>query len=221
MLISMNSANFREISMGEIAPGILYRCNHPIYNGKQVNHIIFLVTNAKIKTIINISDSMQSLRSKVSRCPWYEKMLAENNVIALNISMKFDILAKGFINKIGQGIRFLIEHEPPYLIHCEAGIDRTGFLSILLEAFMGAHFDDIVKDYMLSFVENNEYSIKDYKTGSVFVRNLFSEIKRSIDSSNDDLQYLSSKYLTEKTGLGEKELTLIKDRLGNSYRNEA
>ena len=221
MLISMDSANFREISMGGIAPGILYRCNHPIYNGNQVNDIIISVTNAKIKTIINLSDNMLSLQSKASRCPWYEKMLADNNVIALNISMKFDIMAKGFINKIMQGMRFLIEHEPPYLIHCEAGMDRTGFLSILLEAFMGAKFDDIVKDYMLSFVEDYKYSIKDYKTGSVFVRNLFSEIKRSIVSSNDDLQYLSSKYLTEKAGLGEKELMLIKDRLGDSYRHEA
>ncbi|MDR0998655.1 MAG: tyrosine-protein phosphatase [Treponema sp.] len=37
-----------------------------------------------------------------------------------------------------------MEHEPPYLIHCEAGIDRTGFLSMLLEAFIGTKFDEFI-----------------------------------------------------------------------------
>jgi hypothetical protein len=34
---------------------------------------------------------------------------------------------------------------------------------------MGTKFDDIVKDYMLSFVDDREYCLNDYKSGSKFI----------------------------------------------------
>jgi hypothetical protein len=115
--------------------------------------------------------------------------------------MKFDVMDNKFRKKIKEGLLFIINREPPYLLHCEAGIDRTGFLSILLESFMGAKFDDIVKDYMLSFVEDSEYSFEDYKNGSIFITNLFSKIKGDIIKADDDLQFLSTQYLFEKVKL--------------------
>jgi protein tyrosine/serine phosphatase len=74
-----------------------------------------------------------------------------------------------FSEKINEGLLFMIEHEPPYLIHCEVGIDRTGFLSVVLESFMGTKFGDIVKDYMLSFLDDREYCLNDHKNGSNFI----------------------------------------------------
>ena len=207
-----NSSNFREINVGEIAPKVLYRSSHPIWNGKQVNDTILSIKNAKIKTVINLSDSTQSLQGKVLCCPWYKTMLEDSNVIALNINMKFDIMESEFIKKIGQGIRFMIEHDPPYLVHCEAGVDRTGFLSILLESFMKANFDAIVKDYMLSFAYSSEHS-KDYRTGEIYVFNLFSQIKGGLINPGDDPQCLSSKYLMEKVGLNNDELMCLKNKL--------
>ena len=208
-----SSSNFREINMGEIAPGVLYRSNHPIYSGNQVKEIILSVTNAKIKTVINLSDSIQLLKSKVLCCPWYKKMLEGGNVIALNISMRFDIMEKDFIKKIKQGVKFMIEREPPYLIHCEAGMDRTGMLAILLESFMGANFDDMAKDYMLSFVDESEYSKNDYRNGAMYALNLFSQINGALINPGDDLRRLSSKYLIEKIGLDDNELAALKNKL--------
>ena len=61
LMITNNPLNFREIAMGSIAPGILYRSNHPIYDGMPVKEVIQAASDTKIKTVINLSDSFLSL----------------------------------------------------------------------------------------------------------------------------------------------------------------
>jgi protein tyrosine phosphatase len=211
----IKSSNFREINSGKIAPKLLYRSNHPICNGKQVKDIILSANNANIQTIINLSDSIHSVRQKIIYCPWYRKTFEKNNVIALNIRMNFNIMDSQFNKKIKDGLIFIIEHDPPYLIHCEAGIDRTGFLLIVLEAFMETNFDDMVKDYMLSFVDESEYSLNDYKNGSIFIMNIFSKIKGEIVNPDENLQYLSTKYLLEKIKLSFTEVQMLSNKIMN------
>jgi protein tyrosine/serine phosphatase len=189
--------------MGKISPKKLYRSNHPICNGKQDPDIVMVANYAQINTIINLSDNIQSLLQKIMFCPWYKKIYENNNVISLNIGMQFNIMEQRFNVKIKRGLLFMIEHNPPYLIHCEAGIDGTGFFSFLIESFMGVKFDDIVKDYMLSYVESDKFSEDDYKNGSIFIQNMFSKIKGELLNSNDDLLTITSKYLIKKIGLSE------------------
>ena len=78
---------------------------------------------------------------------------------------------------------------------------------------MEAIFDDIVKDYMLSFIDNSEYSMNDYKNGSVFIINLFSKIKGALINPNENLQDLSQKYLLDKVGLNSNEILKLKSKL--------
>jgi protein-tyrosine phosphatase len=47
----------------------------------------------------------------------------------------------------------------PILIHCQAGKDRTGVLSALLQMIAGAGRDEIIKDYLAS----NDYLIPHFK----------------------------------------------------------
>jgi hypothetical protein len=209
----INSSNFREIRMGKIAPKTLYRSSHPVCNGAQVPDIILAANYAKINTVINLSDNIATLITKIGACPWYRNIYERNSVIALNMNMQFYPMNKKFKDKIKYGLHFMIEHDPPYLIHCEAGIDRTGFLSLILESFMGAQFDEMVKDYMLSYVDAKEYSSHDHKNGSLFMINMFSKIKGGAVNPDDDLQYLTKKYLVEKVGLNENELADLASRL--------
>jgi protein tyrosine/serine phosphatase len=213
--MDMTSSNFREISMGNIAPKILYRSNHPICGREQVEDVILSASNARIKTILNLVDSNQSLQWKTLTCPWYKKIFDSGNVLALNISMSFSGTDKKFCKKLKDGMEFMTCHEPPYLIHCEAGIDRTGFLAIILEAFMGAKFDDIEKDYMLSFVDNGEYSADDRKNGTFFVKRLFELIKGEPIGNDEDLQKLAVQFLTDckYISLGSGELKILEHKL--------
>ena len=209
------SINFRGINYGKIAPNKLYRSSHPIFNGAQVKDIIVSANYSKIQTVINLSDTIHSLKSKIIHCPWYKNIFEMNNVIALNINMKFNFMDEKFFQKIKSGLLFMLDHDPPYLIHCEAGIDRTGFLSVILESFMETPFDDIVKDYMLSFVDNEAYSLNDYNNGKTFITNLFSTIKGQLINSNENLQQLSKKYLLEKVKLDVNELKSLINKLTN------
>jgi hypothetical protein len=78
---------------------------------------------------------------------------------------------------------------------------------------MGASFDDIVKDYMLSFVEESEYSLNDHKNGAEFIIDLFGKIKGETAHGNENLQCLSENYLLEKIKLSGDEAQLLANRL--------
>jgi len=206
-------SSFREINTGTISPGTIYRSSHPICDGRQVKDIILQANEAKIKTILNLSDSIQSLKFKAIYCPWYNKLIKDNNVKAFNIRKYNNIMDKTFTQKIKQCILFIIKHEPPYLIHCEAGIDRTGFLSLILEAFMGATFDEIVKDYMLSYIDRDEYSKKDHLEGSAIIRGIFGTIKGELMDPDENIKNLAEKYCIKNIGLSEKDLKYLENKL--------
>ena len=212
-MIINSSSNFREIAIGQIPPGILYRSNHPVSNNKQVKEIVLAANTARIKTIINLSDSDESLRAGIIHCPWYKKLYDEGSVIAVNMDMRIDVMEPMTLRKIKQAIVFMAEHEAPYFIHCVAGIDRTGFLSVLLESLMGSPLDEMARDYMLSFVDASEYSKSDYRNGVIFLSNLFSKIKEERFDLNDDPALLTLRYLTGEARVKEEVLKILKVKL--------
>jgi hypothetical protein len=86
---------------------------------------------------------------------------------------------------------------------------------MLLESFMGAKFDDIVKDYMLSFVDDSEYSLNDHKNGAGFIINVFTKIKDEVIDANENLQRLSARYLLERIKLNSNEVQILANKLMN------
>ena len=62
-----------------------------------------------------------------------------------------------FREKLVSGMSAIIENDGPYLIHCTEGKDRTGFVCMLIEALCGATYDEIEKDYMITY--KNYYGI--------------------------------------------------------------
>lgn len=44
-----------------------------------------------------------------------------------------------------------LKGEGPYYIHCMEGKDRTGFVCLLLEALAGASYEEMQRDYMLTY----------------------------------------------------------------------
>jgi len=66
----------------------------------------------------------------------------KKKVLALYMTLNIPGI-KSNEKKLKVALRFIIMNEGPYLIHCFAGVDRTGFVSALLEALMGASLNDI------------------------------------------------------------------------------
>jgi len=79
--------NFREICMGKISGGLLYRGSYPIFNmePERDNAYNKLVSDAKIECVINLADNESGLETTANSVPWYRALLKKNNIIGLDI----------------------------------------------------------------------------------------------------------------------------------------
>ncbi|MDR3172818.1 MAG: tyrosine-protein phosphatase [Treponema sp.] len=203
--------NFREVRMAGIAPGRLYRSSHPAVLSETDFILSKLAEEAGIAAVLNLADNETELAIKAERIMWYYRLFKRGCITALG--MGFDFLSGRFSSKLQKGFKFMLEHNGPYLIHCFHGIDRTGFMVMLLEMLMGADKDEMTNDYMMSF-----FGRPDFENGSEHYqneKNNFSKVLNTIyttgkTSEEDDLSKAAENYLLKKTGLTSDEITLLK-----------
>lgn len=155
-------ANFREIKLGNIGTGKLYRSCSPINNEhNRASYADALIAKVGIKSVLNLADSTEEIDSYIKAndfaSPYYKSLYDNGKVIAL--SMPIDFSSSSFAQKLVSGIAKMVRegYETPVLIHCTEGKDRAGFTSALIEALMGANYDQIVSDYMKSY--ENYYGV--------------------------------------------------------------
>jgi Protein tyrosine/serine phosphatase len=215
--------NFREINVGNIKKGIIYRGSYPVFKVDEERDKMYtkLVLDAGINCIINLAGNLQDVETIANLVPWYNTLFKKNNVIGLDIQFDFDFLDQFgyevFNYRLRQGFKFLISHDGPYLIHCNAGVDRTGFVAAIIELLFGASLDDVIYDYLLSYgkefadAKNNELN---FITG----RNIYGQINAIVNgkiNDSDNLQAYIEKYFLEKIGLTINELEMLKEKLLN------
>jgi protein tyrosine/serine phosphatase len=207
------AVNFREIRMGTIAPNTLYRSSHPIQDNKQEPAISMLASCYRIAAVLNLSDTVSEITGKAIFAPWYNKLLKNNRVIALG--MNFSYTNEYFTKKLKKGLQFLINTEGPWLIHCNAGVDRTGFVSIVLEAFMGAALDEIINDYLQSFnsIFNSSIYGEVNKGDSLVVMQLLSAMGNYMPINDQNLQAIAENYLRNTIKLSVEEIDPLRRKL--------
>jgi protein tyrosine phosphatase len=206
------TVNFREIRMGGIAPNLLYRSSHPIKDNMQERVISMLASTVCIKTVLNLCDTNSEITRKAIFAPWYNKLLKNGQVLALGMDFSFN--SENFIKKLKKALKFITVSEGPWLIHCHAGVDRTGFVSMVLESFMGAALDDIINNYLMSFNSTYESSIFEhsYKADSLTVMHILSAMSSQIISDHN-LQAIAENYLRNTVRLSALEVDLLKRKL--------
>ena len=129
--------------------------------------------------------------------------------------MNLKFRSKPFQQKLAQGIRFMAANEPPYLIHCYWGKDRTGLVCAVIECLMGASADEILNDYMISFynifgiekgtrnydfITDNE--IKPFLAGMLGVKSIYGV----------NLAEAAERYLL-RIGVSARELDILRGKL--------
>ena len=214
--------NFREIRMGKISRGLLYRGSYPIMSMEPERNKVYdkLVSDAKIECVINLADDESGLEALANLVPWYCELLKKNNIIGLDTHFLFDFENKNenelFKNKLKQGFLFLIKHNGPYLIHCNAGIDRTGFVAAIIEGLLGAGIDEILYDYILSYGKKfaDDKTELNINAGKIILRQIDTIINGKINDE-DNFQSNIEKYFLKEIGLSRKELELLKEKLTN------
>ena len=147
-------ANFRMVQTRGIAAGKLYRSTSPInpsYNRSAEADAA--ARAAGIKTAINLTDDPADIPLYAGYADTYYAGLT---VFAR--ALETDFFTDRFRADLADALRFMAQNEPPFLVHCMEGKDRTGFLCSMLEALTGATTDEIVRDYMRSY--ENFYKVE-------------------------------------------------------------
>ena len=215
-------ANFRSIATTGINPGVVYRASSPINNElNRAKYADELSEAVGIKTVINLSDSKEKAEEYMAEqgktADYYKSLYEDGNVITLDMGV--DVNGEYFGEKLAEGLRFMIENEGPYLIHCTEGKDRAGFTAALLEALMGASVDEIKDDYMKSFenyykIEKGSEKYKAIVESNIMVTltTVLANRNKGADISNVDFQTAAESYLLD-IGLDWQEITQLKSRL--------
>lgn len=214
-------ANFRMVRTTGMGEGVLYRSSSPVDPSLGRNLVAdSLAGAAGVKTFVNLADSRESAELYSG---FAESYYAKQNVVYLAVQPTF--ANTQFKEGLAKGLRFMIDHEGPYLVHCTYGMDRTGYTIAVLEALMGATAEEIKADYVTT--HKNFYSVSGGAQvaltpkqvsliQAIIVRLLRNAYKvENVDISdfeNVDLAAATEKYLLS-LGLEQSEIDALKARL--------
>lgn len=181
-------ANFRCVEMGNLKHKILYRGTSPIDNKhNRAKYANDLIKQANIKYIVDLTDTEELLNKYFREKNFasnYFKELYENGKVSVT-HMTANYKTKEFAKLVVKALTDMSKNEGPYYIHCVEGKDRTGFVLAVIEGLAGASYEDIVKDYMVTY--ENYYGItelKDKEKYDAYVKNRIDDILGYISKSD-------------------------------------
>ena len=153
-------ANFRNVTVGNIAPGVLYRSASPSDNQHmRAPYADKLAKEAGVRYIINLAETEGKLRDDIEKedfnSPHFLSLYEDGKVDPIAMNTNFSSEENHM--KLMRALLDIADNEGPYLVHCTEGKDRTGFVILVLEALCGATYQEIVDDYMITYA--NYYGI--------------------------------------------------------------
>lgn len=216
-------ANFRSVKVSNIKENILYRSASPSDNSHNRAPVVDkLIKEAKVKYIVNLSDSDDDLKEHIAKedfnSPYFLSLYKNKKVIALSMNMQFK--NKDFSDNLVKGLNAIANNDGPYLVHCVEGKDRTGFVIMVLEALVGATYDEMIDDYMETY--KNYYSItldsdkEKYETIKETNIDIMLRFITNSDEKTDltkiDYETKTKEYLLS-IGMKEKDINKLKEKL--------
>ena len=184
-------ANFRALKGGNLKEDLFYRSASPCDNQhNRASYVDKLIKKAGVQFIINLADSDAKIQGYMAKDDFasdyfatlYNKDDTDNDkVSALALNMNFG--SQYFKEQTIKALMAISQNEGPFLIHCTEGKDRTGFLCMLLEAFAGATYNEIVEDYMITYF--NYYAITkafDQKRYTTIVENVLDPMIKTLST---------------------------------------
>lgn len=206
-------ANFRNVVMGKIPAGRLYRGCNPVLDDARAPYAAKLVEKARIRTVINLADSEESMAPNLPGAPYYRQLVNDGKVIALNMGIDFNDPA--FTAKLKDGLLFMVANEGSYYIHCNEGKDRAGMVVALLEALMGATVQEISDDYMVTYMNYFNVAKDDAKYPIIakIITDLFIQMNGGAPVNDANIQGVAENYIIQTVGLTADQVQTLKVRL--------
>ena len=215
-------ANFRCVTVGDLADNTLYRAASPCDNQhNRARYVDTLIMNAGVRTILNLADNEDKIADYIAgdnfESLYFLALRDFGNVKPLAMNMNFG--SDTFKSKVADGMAFMLEKDGPYLVHCTEGKDRTGFVCMLIEALCGASYDEIVDDYMITYY--NYYRITkegDETRYNIIVEQVLDPMIRSmagdseLDLQTADLSKAAEDFLID-AGMTPEDVSALRTKL--------
>lgn len=207
-------ANVRNIATTGMGYGILYRGSSPI--NPEIGRNTYADAAAKafgVKTFINLADSATAAAEYEG---YSDSYYSTRNIVFLN--MPVDFSSDEFKTGLANGYRYIASNSGPYYIHCTEGKDRCGIASGVLECLMGASYDEVVTDYLVTYYNYYGIALGSDKANSVASAGIISALKSLFaveDLSKADLAAEAEAFLLE-IGMTDAEIAALKENLSKS-----
>ena len=115
-----------------------------------------------VRTVLDLADTPEMIQTY--EMPSYSNTLWESGDVIL-CPLKADPTADSYNTALIEALKELPSHPAPYVVHCMEGKDRTGYVCALLEGLCGATYEEIVRDYLITY--DNYYGINPSKNGDI------------------------------------------------------
>ena len=219
-------ANFRNVKVGNIKENILYRGASPIDNyHKRAKYANDLIEKANVKYDIDLSDNENDIKKYLEEEDFksdYFKKLYDENKVSLSL-MSMDYNSKANKEEVVKALTDMSKNEGPYYIHCQDGKDRTGFICLIIEGLLGANYEEMVQDYMITYenyygVDKNVDKEKYDKIKEVYVDEALNSIAKqdpytqNVELEGIDWVNVMGRYLSSN-GMSDEAIDNLYDKL--------
>ena len=222
-------ANFYEVTGGDLKDGILYRSFSPLYaptKQSRSTYVNELAEAANIQFEIALSYNDASVEAAVASLDGYCLMLCQEGMY---VAPGMGYLYFQQKEKTEMVLQAMIDNDGAYLVHCNVGRDRTGFLILLIQALCNCTVDEMKECEAKAFC--NLYHIQtdseEYRTvvDCTYSRNMYLianpdqipnifEIDwNNVDVSSVDTYSAAYSYCTDYLGFTDAEVSELKAKL--------
>ncbi len=215
-------ANFRSLKGGNLKDNFLYRGASPVDNSRnRASYANDLLEKYGIKAVIDLADSSEDMEKYFASEDFnseYTKNLYENGKDIV-LSMSSDYSSDKYKQSLANALRFIMENDGPIYIHCMEGKDRTGFVCFVIEALMGASYDEMLSDYITTYQNYFGITLKDEEEKYNAIADLYfntfveylsgSKVNKEANFSEYAKAYLLS------SGMSEDEINQLVSYLAN------
>ena len=222
-------ANFFEVTGGDLKPGILYRSFSPLYDPAKQARSTYVNEQAEavgIQYEVALSYSDATVTAAVEALDGYCLTLCEEgNYVAP--AMNYLYFQQKDRTKLV--LESILDEDGSYLVHCNVGRDRTGFVVLLIQSLCGCTEEEMKACEVQAFcnlytieLESLEYETISYCT---YDRNMFLIANpdkiddmfdidwENIDVNSVDTFSASYSYCTDYLGMAQEDVDRLIDKL--------
>lgn len=163
--------------------------------------------------------SVSAVKNKYGRTSTAQQLIQKNSIHLIvdfsNVEYRCMSDEFGFI--LVQKLRAILREDPPYIIQCDAGKKRTGFVCLILEMLSGTNYTDIVNDYLESYKNNNGLNFlanpeiaKDIEVQKI--QKLIYHISGNQDFEKTNLEKIAYSFL-QRYDMSQREIQILQQKL--------